>query len=121
MYSNFVTAAAGQSDVPYNVSGSDAEAISGVNANQVIQLNQTNATASHAIAPGSWEAGDVLTLTLNASPLSWNGTATRYIAPSILDGTNVLWSASELMPTYNNFGRTGSSRRPNFRVFDPRR
>ena len=73
--------------------------------NQVVQLEWDSAEMVYDISQG-WSTSEVYTLTLNASPQSWNGAADRYIAPSLLQQDNtVLWSANTMMPKYNNFGR----------------
>ncbi len=83
---------AGTSDVPENP-------------NQAIQFEYTSGLGEVDISH-NWAAGETYVLTLNASPLSWNGTQDRYIAPDLRqqDGT-VLWSTSEMLAKYDNFGR----------------
>ncbi|MFT5473548.1 MAG: hypothetical protein ACI856_001880 [Kiritimatiellia bacterium] len=89
--------AAGSSDVPAD----DYPA----STNQVIQFEWTSGEGNYDIAHG-WSSNDMYVLTLNASPQSWGGASDRFLDPSLRqqDGA-VLWSASELMPKYNNFGR----------------
>jgi len=73
--------------------------------NQVIQL-ELDSTIITYDSNHQWAADDEYLLTLNASPMSWSGASTRYLAPSLLQQDNtILWSSSDLMPTYNNFGR----------------
>jgi hypothetical protein len=72
--------------------------------NVVIQLEQLNAEPNYDISH-NWASSDVYTLTINASPMSWSGTSTRHIAPSLLQQDNtVLWSSADLLPIYDNQG-----------------
>jgi len=89
--------AANQSDVPVDVAGD--------NSNQLMQFEYTDDTATRDTSH-PWAADEVYTLTLNASPQSWNGTQQRFITPSLLqtDGTE-LWSETVELPIYDDFGR----------------
>ncbi|NNM29550.1 MAG: hypothetical protein HKO57_08510, partial [Akkermansiaceae bacterium] len=76
--------------------------------NQMIQFEWTDDYADYDI-DRNWAADDIYTLTINASPSSWNGQNQRYIRPELKqqDGT-VLWAAPEdastAVPLYDNFG-----------------
>ena len=87
-----------------------------VQGNQLMQLEYDSYTrlglsqwGDHDTGDHTWSSGDIYTLTLNASPQSWNGSAERYIRPSLLqqDGT-LLWESPEdsttKLPVYAGFG-----------------
>ncbi|MCH7224891.1 hypothetical protein [Haloferula sp. A504] len=65
--------------------------------NYAIQFEYTSAEIEIDI-DHNWASDDVFTLTLNASPQSWNGDKQRYIRPSLRqqDGT-ILWAPGENM------------------------
>ena len=74
--------------------------------NHAIQLEWTSAEGTYDTGY-TWDTDSNYTLTVYASPQSWGSPNDRYIEPSIEEvvSGDVLWSASALMPAYNNFGR----------------
>ncbi|MEM7392819.1 MAG: LamG-like jellyroll fold domain-containing protein, partial [Verrucomicrobiota bacterium] len=75
--------------------------------NQIIQFEWTNARANYDLSH-SWGAGEAYTLSLNASPQSWNGTQDRFIRTTVSEQVSgdVLWTRTDLMPQYAGFGRS---------------